>query len=140
MAIQYLKRGRSAADIAEDDGKVRASVEATLIARYIFDQPAMDAYRAHEMNPGPTVASDEAWLDFARRNGQTIYHAIGTCKMGNDPAAVVDHRLKVHGLEGLRVVDASIMPGMVSGNTAAAVFMIAEKGSDLIVEDARRGA
>ena len=82
MAIQYLKSARSAADIAEDDGKIRASVEATLIARYIFDQPAMDAHRAHEMNPGPTVASDEAWLDFARRNGQqTICHAIGTCKI-----------------------------------------------------------
>ena len=91
-------------------------------------------------DPGPAVSTDEAWLDFARRNGQTIYHAIGTCKMRNDPAAVVDHRLKVHGLQGLRVVDASIMPGMVSGNTQAAVFMIAEKGSELIVEDERRGA
>ena len=102
----------------------------------------MDRYRAYEMNPGPDVSSDEALLDFARRNGQTIYHPVGTCKMGNvaNDRAVVDHRLQVHGLEGLRVVDASIMPGMVSGNTQAAVFMIAEKGADLIIEDARRHA
>jgi choline dehydrogenase-like flavoprotein len=115
-------------------------VEGMRIARRIVEQPAMDPYRAYEMNPGPAVSSDEAWLDFARRNGQTIYHAIGTCRMGTDPAAVVDHRLKVHGLEGLRVVDASIMPSMVSGNTQAAVFMIAERASDFIIEDARAGA
>ena len=107
------------------------------IARRIIDQRAMDPYRAYEMNPGPAVSSDDAWLDFARRTGQTIYHPVGTCKMGNDPSAVVDHRLRVHGLEGLRVVDASIMPSMVSGNTQAAVFMIAEKGADLILEEAR---
>ena len=103
----------------------------------------MDLYRAYEMNPGPDVSSDAAWLDFARRTGQTIYHPIGTCKMGdisNDRTAVVDHQLKVSGLEGLRVVDASIMPSMVSGNTQAAVFMIAEKGADLIIEDARQHA
>ena len=117
-------------------------VQGMRIARAIMNRSAMDAYRAHEMNPGPDVSSDEAWLDFARRTGQTIYHPIGTCKMGNtatDRTAVVDHRLKVSGLEGLRVVDASIMPSMVSGNTQAAVFMIAEKGADLIIEDARRG-
>ena len=117
-------------------------IEGMRIARRIIDQPAMDRYRAYEMNPGPDVSSDEALLDFARRNGQTIYHPVGTCKMGNvaNDRAVVDHRLQVHGLEGLRVVDASIMPGMVSGNTQAAVFMIAEKGADLIIEDARRHA
>ena len=121
-------------------GDGQTLVEGMRSARRIVDQRAMDAYRAHEMNPGPAVSTDEAWLEFARRNGQTIYHAIGTCKMGQDPAAVVDHRLKVHGLEGLRVVDASIMPGMISGNTQAAVFMIAERGSDFIIEDARLGA
>ena len=121
-------------------GDSQTLVEGMRIARRIIDQPAMDPYRAHEMNPGPAVSSDEAWLEFARHTGQTIYHAIGTCRMGNDPAAVVDHRLKVHGLEGLRVVDASIMPSMISGNTQAAVFMIAERGSDFIIEDARLGA
>ncbi|MXQ10592.1 GMC family oxidoreductase [Microvirga makkahensis] len=107
------------------------------IARRIIEQPAMDRYRAYEMNPGSNVNTDDEWLDFARRNGQTIYHAIGTCSMGKSPRAVVDERLRVHGLEGLRIVDASVMPAMVSANTAAAVMMIAEKGSDLVQADAR---
>ncbi|WP_445505288.1 GMC family oxidoreductase [Microvirga sp. G4-2] len=107
------------------------------IARQIVEQPAMDRFRAYEMNPGPEVSTDDEWLDFARRNGQTIYHALGTCSMGKGPRAVVDERLKVYGLEGLRIVDASIMPTMVSANTAAAVLMIAEKGADLIAADAR---
>lgn len=110
------------------------------IARHIVEQPAMDKYRAYEMNPGPQVNTDDEWLDFARRNGQTIYHAIGTCSMGKGPQAVVNERLKVYGLEGLRVVDASIMPTMVSANTQAAVLMVAEKGADLIKDDARAKA
>jgi choline dehydrogenase len=120
---------------------VRTDQEALIggmrIARQIVEKPAMDRFRAYEMNPGPEVSTDDEWLDFARRNGQTIYHALGTCSMGKGPRAVVDERLKVHGLEGLRVVDASIMPTMVSANTAAAVLMIAEKGSDLITADSR---
>ncbi len=84
------------------------------------------------MNPGEAVTSDADMLEFARGNGQTTYHVIGTCKMGSDPMAVVDDQLRVHGLAGLRVVDASIMPTMVSGNTNAATIMIAEKGADLI--------
>lgn len=107
------------------------------IARQIVDQSAMDRFRAYEMNPGPQVNTDDEWLDFARRNGQTIYHALGTCSMGKGPRAVVDERLRVYGLQGLRIVDASIMPAMVSANTAAAVLMVAEKGADLIAEDAR---
>jgi len=107
------------------------------IAREIIEQSAMDRFRAYEMNPGPQVNTDDEWLDFAKRNGQTIYHALGTCSMGKGPRAVVDERLRVYGLEGLRIVDASIMPAMVSANTAAAVLMVAEKGADLIAEDAR---
>ena len=80
--------------------------------------------------------SDEEWLDFARRNGQTIYHPIGTCRMGTDAGAVTDPRLRVHGIAGLRVVDASVMPKMVSGNTQAAVMMVAERGAEMILEDA----
>ena len=89
-------------------------------------------YRAFEMNPGDAVQTDDEWLDFARMNGQTTYHVTGTCKMGHDPMAVVDDELRVHGIAGLRVIDASIMPTLVSGNTNAAVIMIAEKGADMI--------
>jgi choline dehydrogenase len=82
------------------------------------------------------VVSQADWLDFTRSNGQTIYHPVGTCKMGVGPDAVVDPTLKVHGLGGVRIVDASVMPNIVSANTEAAVLMIAEKGADLILADA----
>ena len=112
-------------------------VEAMKIARAIVAKPAMDAWRAHEMNPGPGVESDAEWLDFARANGQTIYHPVGTCRMGGDPDSVVDERLRLRGVSGLRVVDASVMPTIVSANTQAAVMMIAEKAADMIREEAR---
>jgi choline dehydrogenase len=102
------------------------------IGRRIIDNPVLDRYRAFEMNPGDRVQTDDEWLDFARINGQTTYHVTGTCKMGHDPMAVVDDELRVHGIAGLRVIDASIMPTLVSGNTNAAVIMIAEKGADMI--------
>jgi choline dehydrogenase len=102
------------------------------IARRIVGQRALDPFRAYEMSPGTDVATDAEWLEFARRNGQTIYHAAGTCTIGRGPGAVVDEALRVRGITGLRIVDASIMPRMVSGNTQAAVMMIAEKGADLI--------
>ena len=89
------------------------------------------------MSPGPECRTDEDWLNFARRDGQTIYHICGTCRMGVDEGAVTDPALKVRGIEGLRIADASIMPTMVSGNTQAAVFMIAEKAADLILGEAR---
>jgi len=110
------------------------------IARRIIDNPRMDKYRAFEMNPGPACQSDADWLDWARINGQTVYHPIGTCKMGSDPMAVVDDQLRVHGIDGLRVVDASIMPTLVSGNTNAAAIMIGEKGADMIRAAAKTGA
>ena len=109
------------------------------IGRKVVESARMDRYRDHEMNPGAKVQTDEEWLEFARNNGQTTYHVIGTCKMGSDPMAVVDDTLRVHGIAGLRVIDASIMPTMVSGNTNAAVIMIAEKGADL-VKAARQAA
>jgi choline dehydrogenase len=112
-------------------------VEGMKIGRRIIDNRVMAKYRAYEMNPGDAVQTDAEWLDFARGNGQTTYHVIGTCKMGQDPMAVVDDQLRVHGIAGLRVVDASIMPTMVSGNTNAAVIMIAEKGADMIKAAAR---
>ncbi|WP_454695843.1 GMC family oxidoreductase [Achromobacter aegrifaciens] len=108
------------------------------VARRIVGQPAMQRYVESEISPGAAVDSYDQWLDFARRNGQTIYHPIGTCRMGSDAAAVTDVRLRVNGLSGLRVVDASVMPKMVSGNTQAAVMMVAERGAEMILEDAAR--
>lgn len=108
------------------------------LARRIVGQAAMRHYVDHELSPGPSVESDEDWLKFARANGQSIYHPIGTCRMGQDDAAVVDPSLKLRGLAGLRVVDASVMPKMVSGNIQAAVMMVAERGADLILDDAPR--
>ena len=114
-------------------------VRSMRIARRIVGQPALRPHVVQETSPGPEVASDADWLAFARRNGQTIYHPIGTCRMGadGDRGAVVDLRLRLRGLAGLRVVDASVMPKMVSGNIQAAVMMVAEKAADLILEDYR---
>ena len=115
----------------------RVLVDGMKIGRRIINNAVLDKYRAFEMNPGEKVQTDDEWLDFARANGQTTYHVIGTCKMGQDPQAVVDDQLRVHGIDGLRVVDASIMPTVTSGNTNAAVIMIAEKGADMIKATAR---
>ena len=117
----------------------RVLVEGMKIGRNIINNSVLDKYRAFEMNPGDKVQTDEEWLAFARANGQTTYHVIGTCKMGQDPFAVVDDQLRVHGIAGLRVVDASIMPTVPSGNTNAAVIMIAEKGADMIKAAAQGG-
>ena len=111
-------------------------VESMKIARRIMDCPAMAGYVEHEMSPGTQIHTDDEWLEFARSNGQTIYHPLGTCRMGEDDAAVVDTRLRVRGLAGLRVGDASVMPKMVSGNIQGAVLMVAEKAADMIQEDA----
>ena len=112
-------------------------VHSMQIARRIMAQPAMANYVEHEMAPGTDVVSDADWLAFARENGQTIYHPLGTCRMGTDEQAVVDPRLKIRGLEGLRIVDASVMPKMVSGNIQGAVFMVAEKAADFMVNNRR---
>jgi choline dehydrogenase len=95
----------------------------------------MQPYVLAEYRPGAAAASDADLLDFAREFGATIFHPSGTCRMGSDRQAVVDDRLRVHGIAGLRVVDCSIMPTLVSGNTNAPVVMIAEKASDLILAD-----
>jgi choline dehydrogenase len=110
----------------------RVLVDGMKMGREIINNRIMDKYRAYEMNPGDKVQTDAEWLQFARENGQTTYHVIGTCKMGQDPMAVVDDTLRVRGIEGLRVIDVSIMPTVPSGNTNAAVIMIAEKGADMV--------
>jgi choline dehydrogenase len=105
------------------------------LLRRIMRQPAMRRYIAEERAPGPNVESDEELLAYARGVATTVFHPTSTCRMGVDAAAVVDERLRVRGIGHLRVVDASIMPTVVSGNTNAAVIMIAEKGADMILQD-----
>jgi choline dehydrogenase len=100
--------------------------------RRIVEAPAMEKYRGAEIDPGPSVQTDDQIADFVRANLGTTYHPAGTCKMGTDAMAVVDPQLRVRGLEGLRVIDASIMPQVTSGNTNAPTIMIAERGADLI--------
>lgn len=114
-----------------------ANVEGLKILRRILHAPALKPFVIEEVDPGSKVASDEELLNYCRQRGSTIYHPTSTCRMGNDPLAVVDQRLRVRGIEGLRVVDGSIMPDLVSGNTNAPIIMIAEKASDMILADAR---
>jgi len=118
----------------------QVAVAALRWARRIAAQPTLAKWIDHEMMPGPDVATDEALLEFARMAGSTIYHPVGTCQMGHGPAAVVDPQLRVRGLESLRVVDASVMPRLVSGNTNAPTIMIAEKAADLILGKAPASA
>jgi choline dehydrogenase len=102
------------------------------LGRAIMEGSALARYREMELVPGPDVNTDDEYLDYARQTGATVYHPVGTCKMGSDTQAVVDDQLRVHGISGLRVVDASIMPNLVSGNTNAPTIMIAEKAADMI--------
>jgi choline dehydrogenase len=96
---------------------------------------ALSRFQPEEFRPGFSAQTDDELAGAAGELGTTIFHPVGTCKMGSDPLAVVDDRLRVRGVEGLRVVDASIMPRITSGNTQAPVYMIAEKGSAMIRED-----
>ena len=120
-------------------GDRAVAVKAIRLTREIVSKPAMAKYRPEEFKPGPHIASDEELAVEAGNIATTIFHPIGTAKMGgaNDPTAVVDERLRVHGIGGLRVVDASVMPTITSGNTNSPVIMIAEKAADMICEDRR---
>jgi len=111
-------------------------LEGVKLARRLAEAIAFNAFRGAEVYPGSQAQIDEALCDYIRNNAETCYHPVGTWRMGDDPLAVVDAQLRVHGIEGLRVVDASIMPTIVSGNTNAPTIMIAEKATDLIKADA----
>jgi choline dehydrogenase len=115
-------------------------VDGVKLARRVMAAPAFNEYRGEEMQPGKHVQSDDEIKEFIRRKAETIYHPVGTCKMGHDAMAVVDDRLKVHGIDGLRVVDASIMPTLIGGNTNAPTVMIAEKAADMILAEALEAA
>jgi choline dehydrogenase len=117
----------------------RTAVAALRAARAIASSPAMRPYIKREVTPGPEANDDSQLLDFCRNYGATIFHPSGTCRMGRDPLAVVDERLRVHGVRGLRVVDCSVMPTLISGNTNAPAIMIAEKAVDLIRQDMHGG-
>ncbi|MBD6617684.1 choline dehydrogenase [Komarekiella sp. 'clone 1'] len=102
------------------------------LSRKLIKMQAFDAFRGEELVPGSQVQQEEDICAFIRNTAETLYHPVGTCKMGNDPLAVVNSQLQVHGVQGLRVVDASIMPSIVSGNTNAPTIMIGEKAADMI--------
>ena len=111
------------------------AVAAMQYTRRLVKTEALSRFVVSEKTPGEAAETDEQLLDAARNISQTIYHPTSTCKMGSDVQAVVDERLRVHGVKGLRVADASIMPAIVSGNTNAPTIMIGEKASDMILED-----
>jgi len=112
------------------------TVRAIRIAREIMYAPALASMQVRELGPGPERTTDEEILDWVRQVGETTYHPVGTCKMGSDAMAVVDERLRVRCIQGLRVADASIMPTLTSGNTNAPAIMIGEKAAAMVLEDA----
>jgi len=106
------------------------------LLRDVMRKDALKRYIVDELAPRREVQTDTDYLDFARREGSTVFHPTSTCRMGSDAGAVVDERLRVRGFSGLRIADASIMPTIVSGNTNAACVMIGEKASEMIRQDA----
>jgi choline dehydrogenase len=119
-----------------DPNDARILLAGMRFTRDIFTAPAIAQHSVEETLPGSDVRTDEGLIDYARRFGNTIYHPVGTCRMGQGPSAVVDERLRIHGITGLRVIDASIMPTLTTGNTNAPTIMIGEKGAAMIREDA----
>jgi choline dehydrogenase len=111
----------------------RTMIDGFRMVRKIMHAGPLDAYRGEEFSPGAHVASDDEILGWIRNNSETAYHPIGTCRMGPGTECVVDETLRVHGLDGLRIADASIMPTMPSGNTNAPCIMVGEKAADLIL-------
>ena len=121
------------------DSDRRVAADSIKLTRRIVAQPALQKYVPEEFKPGLQYQTDDELARLAGDIATTIFHPVGTCKMGSDAAAVVDARLRVHGIEGLRVVDASVMPTITSGNTNAPTLAIAEKAAAMILEAARQG-
>ena len=115
---------------------LQVAVAGLKYTRRIMSSPALSRFEPEEVKPGADIVTDADLERAARDLGTTIFHPVGTCKMGNDPLAVVNDRLEVHGIQGLRVIDASVMPTITSGNTNAPTVMIAEKGAKFVLEDA----
>jgi choline dehydrogenase len=120
-----------------DETDRRCAVGGLRAVRRLFGAPALAPYYVGEILPGKTVVGDDELLDYLRQTGSTVFHATCTCRMGPDAMAVVDDQLRVHGIDGLRVVDASVMPTVTSTNTNAPTIMIAEKGAAMIRAAAR---
>lgn len=123
-----------------DPSDAQVLIEGLKLARRILADSQFDAIRGEEMLPGKAVQTDEQLLAYVREYAATVFHPVGTCKMGLDPMSVVGPDLKVHGVQGLRVVDASIMPSLISGNTNAPCIMIGEKAADLILHGTPQAA
>jgi choline dehydrogenase len=117
----------------EEDRQV--AIESIRLTRQIVSQPALAQYQPQEIKPGPQIDTDQALALAAGDIGTTIFHPVGTCKMGQDDMAVVDSSLKVHGVQGLRVADASVMPTITSGNTNSPTLVIAQKAADFILKE-----
>lgn len=150
MACDLRPKSRGRITLASTDATVHPRIEpgylqhesemqrlltAIMKGREILAQPAFKPHRGEELMPGPELKSDEELREFVRQKAETIYHPVGTCKMGVDDEAVVDLRLRVRGVEALRVIDASVMPTLIGGNTNAPTTMIAEKGAEMILAD-----
>jgi choline dehydrogenase len=130
------ERGTIDANYLSDPRDIEVLTRGTERIREIMQQPAIAKRVVAEVEPGPDVRSPEALERHLREDCQTVYHPVGTCRMGSDPDAVLDPQLRVRGVRGLRVIDASVMPVICSGNTVAASMMIGEKGADLTLADA----
>jgi choline dehydrogenase len=124
------------ANYLSEPGDLAGLIEGVKIARDILAAPAFARYRGRELYPGAGATTDDDLAMAIRAKAETIYHPVGTCRMGSDSQAVVDPELKVNGIRGLRVIDASVMPRLIGGNTNAATIMIAERAADFLLETA----
>ena len=119
--------------LSSDEDRIVAAKGLRLIRKIVLESNEFKQYEPEEFRPGANIQDDEELVKAASNYAQTIFHPVGTCKMGSDENSVVSAELKVHGIENLRVIDASVMPNITSGNTNAPTIMIAEKGADMIL-------